>query len=157
MEEFLSNIKLLTGTLGHKFLEIPVLSNDVSDIKVSESKSTGSENLIDAKSNLEVYLNIKGIEAKAIQTNEGLVVLKGSEVAVHATKNYGYATLRDKLILNGVILKTSNEKMIFAKNHLFTSASGAASVIVGYSANGRSTWKNEDGKSIKEIEKSEVK
>ena len=46
--------------------------------------------------------------------------------------------------------------MIFTKNYLFTSASAAAAVIVGYSVNGRNTWKNKDGKSIKEIEKSEV-
>jgi len=40
--------------------------------------------------------------------------------------------------------------------HLFSSSSAAAAVIVGYSVNGRRTWKNEDGKTISQIEKLEV-
>ncbi|MEC8884459.1 MAG: DUF4357 domain-containing protein, partial [Bacteroidota bacterium] len=41
--------------------------------------------------------------------------------------------------------------------HLFSSPSAAAAVILGYSVNGRNVWKNENGKSIKEIEQNEIK
>lgn len=157
MEEFLSNIRLLTGTLGHKFLENPISANITSDNGIPLTTSTESNIIIDSTGDLELSLNIKGIKANAIQTNEGLVVLQDSEVATNSTKNYGYGALREKLISDGIIQKKNDGKMVFTKNYLFTSVSGAAAVIVGYSINGRNTWKNKDGKSIKEIEKSEVK
>jgi hypothetical protein len=157
MEEFLSNIKLLTGTLGHKFLENPISGNTPPVINIPLTASTENNIIIDSIGDLELFLNIKGIKANAIQTNEGLVVLQNSEVATNSTKNYGYGTLREKLISDGIIQKKDNGKMTFSKNYLFTSVSGAAAVIVGYSINGRSTWKNKEGRSIKEIEKSEIK
>lgn len=157
MEEFLSNIRLLTGTLGHKFLENTISANNISDTKIPLTASTENNVVIDSTGDLELSLNIKGIKANAIQTNEGLVVLQDSEVATNPTKNYGYGALREKLIADGIIHKKDNGKMVFTKNYLFTSVSAAAAVIVGYSVNGRNTWKNKDGKSIKEIEKSEVK
>ncbi|WP_299556951.1 GIY-YIG nuclease family protein [Seonamhaeicola sp.] len=157
MEEFLSNIRLLTGTLGHKFLENTISANSKSETKIQLTASTENNIVIDSTGDLELSLNVKGIRANAIQTNEGLVVLQDSEVATNPTKNYGYGALRERLIKDGIILRKDDGKMVFTKNYLFTSVSAAAAVIVGYSINGRNTWKNKDGKSIKEIEKSEVK
>lgn len=157
MEEFILNIKLITGTLGHKFLENPVSFSKVS-INNNIPKKEKENNLVVASVNgLELFLKTKGISARAIQTNEGLVVLKDSEVSANHTKSYGYSALREKLISEGVIQKRNENIFFFSKNYLFSSVSGAAAVIVGYSVNGRSTWKNKEGKSIKEIEENELK
>lgn len=155
MEEFLANIKLLTGTLGHKFLENPISIKNIPE--TSEIINDKKEKLADKKDELELSLNVSGIIANAIQTNEGLVVLENSEVADNPTKNYGYGALRESLIDEGFISKNSNGKLYFSKKHLFSSPSAAAAVILGYSVNGRNVWKNENGKSIKEIEQNEIK
>ena len=94
MEEFLSNIKLLTGTFGHKFLENTISVSVTSDNKTLITRSKEKNVVADSTGHLELSLNIKGIKANAIQTNEGLVVLQESEVAINPTKNYGYGALR---------------------------------------------------------------
>lgn len=157
MEEFLSNIKILTGTLGHKFLENPIAFKNIPEIDTTLSATTKNNIIIDVNGDLELNLNVSGIKASAIQTNEGLVVLEGSQASKNPTKNYGYGTLRDNLLSEGVIRVNTDGELTFTRNYLFNSVSAAAAVILGYSVNGRNVWKNSDGKSIKEIEKSELK
>lgn len=157
MEEFLLNIKLLTGTLGHKFLESNLLEKSVIKNLSNSIDLKNNEEITEFKKEKVLYLNISGIKAQGIQTDEGIVVLKDSEVSSNSTKNYGYGTLREKLISNEVINKKEGEGLFFIKNHLFTSTSAAAGVIVGYSINGRNVWKNNEGKSINEIEKNNLK
>lgn len=156
MEEFILNIKLLTGTLGHKFLESAISSSDVAQKIIPLTAATEDKIVITSTGNIELGLNVKGIKANAIQTDEGIVVLQGSEVSEKDSENYGYKSLREKLISDGVINRSETNKFSFAKNYLFKSPSSAACVIVGYSINGRSAWKNKNGKSINEIEKLEI-
>ncbi len=155
MEEFLSNIKILTGTLGHKFLENPIASKNT--FETLNARSAMTENEIFLNPGGDLNLNVSGIEASAIQTNEGLVVIEKSGVSKNLTKNYGYGALRELLIAENVIKPKSNGDLYFTRNYLFSSPSAAAAVILGYSVNGRNVWKNDEGKSIKEIEKSELK
>lgn len=157
MEEFLLNIKLLIGTLGHKFLEKPILNDTLQSVKQQSDKLLNDFTSDESEGQIELFLNIKGINASAIQTNEGIVVLKNSQVTSNPTKNYGYGALRETLISEGVIQTANDGKLYFSKNQLFSSVSAAAAVIVGYSINGRDTWKNKNGKSINEIEKSKIK
>lgn len=154
MEEFLSNIKILTGTLGHKFLENPIAIKNIPEVETSTAENKA---VTDIKGELELNLSVSGIQASAIQTNEGLVVLEGSQVSNNPSKNYGYGTLRDNLLSEGAIKPKSDGELAFTRNYLFNSVSAAAAVILGYSVNGRNVWKNSEGKSIKEIEKSELK
>ena len=157
MEEFLLNIKILTGTLGHKFLENPISIKNLPEVETSLIKNVEDNIINDTIEELELFLNVSGIEASSIQTNEGIVVLRGSRVSSNPTKNYGYGTLRDTLIEEKIIEYNSNNQLLFSRNYLFNSVSAAAAVILGYSVNGRNVWKNKDGKSIKEIENSELK
>lgn len=155
MEEFIINIKLLIGVLGHKFLE-----NQISHKKVLSTAKieTVEQNISDYNlDETELNLNVKGIIANAIQTDEGIVVLIGSDVSEKSSKNYGYKTLRDELIQDGTIQKSQNDKLVFAKKYLFSSPSAAAAVIVGYSINGRRNWKDKNGRTLSEIEKAEIK
>ncbi|ANF53175.1 methionine sulfoxide reductase [Chryseobacterium glaciei] len=150
MEEFIQNIKLLNGVLGYKFLEKQLASKRNND-------SLNNSFTIQEKSEKELFFNSRTIVAKAIQTDEGVVVLSGSEVSENESANYGYKTLREELILDTTISKDQLGKLVFNKDHLFKSPSAAAAVIVGYSINGRRSWKNKDGKTLDEIEKSKIK
>ncbi|WEK68103.1 MAG: GIY-YIG nuclease family protein [Candidatus Chryseobacterium colombiense] len=148
MEEFILNIKLLNGIFGHKFLEkqLPSKNNTLDELS----------NKTDVSEERSLVFNSKSIKANAIQTDEGIVVLTGSQVSAAESVNYGYKTLREELILDGTISKNSLGNLIFNKDHLFNSPSAAAAVIVGYSINGRRNWKNKEGKTLDEIEKSKI-
>ncbi len=46
------------------------------------------------------------------------------------------------------------KNMIFTSDYLFLSPSAAAAIITGQPTNGRTSWKNEFGKTLKDIEQS---
>jgi len=152
MEDFIIYIRLLNGTLGHKFLEPPIIrTNTRGNDNLTDITST-----INSSENLELELKIKGINAKALQTDEGIVVLKGSEVANNESSSYNYTVLRRKLISEEVIVPYQADKLIFKEDYLFKSPSAAAAVVLGYSINGRDAWKNKLGKTLNEIEKTKI-
>ncbi len=154
MEDFIINIKLLNGVLGHKFLENKIsYKKEILPTKIETLEQTDTSN----KNEKDLSLSAKNINAKAIQTDEGIVVLVGSEISEKQSKNYGYKTLREELIQDGTIQKSENGHFIFMKKYLFSSPSAAAAVIVGSATNGRNVWKDKNGRSLNEIEKLEIK
>ena len=100
-------------------------------------------------------LKVKGMDAKACLTDEGIVVLKSSRAAkvVKSSLSNGYKKLRNQLIENGV-LKEDAGGYVFTKNHLFKSPSQAAAIIVGYAINGRQNWCTSEGIDLKSYEES---
>jgi hypothetical protein len=154
MEEFLLYIKLLIGVLGHKFLEEITSIAKKKEESLPITATTKTDKIIENTSNLELTLSVAGLKASALQTDEGIVVLEGSDAAKDHTNSlsFGYREIREKLINNGDLILEGN-KYVFKKNVLFDTASPAAAIIVGYSINGPHTWKDKTGKSLKEIEK----
>ena len=152
MDEFISNLKILLGVVGYKTLE---------SLEKKSTKEALEQDNITAKSLndeiIELNLKVKGINAKAHLTDEGIVVLATSQASeeVKGSITAGNKKLREQLIQNGTLEK-SNSLYIFTKNQLFKSPSQAAEIIVGYSINGRETWQNENGITLKSIEDSNV-
>ncbi|WP_233885930.1 GIY-YIG nuclease family protein [Tenacibaculum piscium] len=157
MEEFINNIKLLNGVLGHKFLESQISYKTEKQITPKENIDELSPVSEEEEDETELNLKVKNITAKAVQTDEGIVVLAGSQVSENPSENFGYKTLRNELIEDGTIQETQNGPFVFTKKHLFSSPSAAAAVIVGYSINGRRTWKDYKGRTLSQIEKLEIK
>ncbi|MBU3821615.1 GIY-YIG nuclease family protein [Flavobacteriaceae bacterium XHP0103] len=138
MEEFIENIKLLVNTLGFKIFE--------------ELRNTNQS--LDEQLNSIFYIKAtRGANAMGQLTNEGFVVLKESEVANSITNSFpkNLINLRESLISDGII-KKENNKLAFTKDHLFTSPSSAAAIVMGRSANGLTEWKLSDGRILKAVE-----
>lgn len=157
MEEFLTYIKLLLGVFGHKLLEEKLATvNRASEgptiIPLSKSE------ILATNEPLELYLSSGGITARSVQTNEGIVVLKGSEAARESSPglSIGYKDLRDKLIQTRQMILIEN-KLIFQDDVVFDSPSQAGAAILGYNVNGRIIWKNKAGQTLKEIEAQRLK
>jgi len=140
MDEFLENLRLLLGALGHKLLE-PVTVGCIAD----EGSELGSA--------LNISMNRSGLTAKGQLTDEGVVVFPGSQVTtdVRTSLSGGYNKLRQRLIDSGV-LELAGDTYLFTKEHLFSSPSAAAAIICGQACNGREYWKDSKGRTLKQIE-----
>ena len=132
MDEFIDNMRLILGVLGHKILEPSI-----------KRKS-------DEKEILYILQERSGIKASGKPISEGFAVLKGSKVADNVASSLSKSVVDKRQILfdKGII----DEKFTFTQDWAFTSSSLAAAIVVGYSINGRSAWKNKVGMSLKEIE-----
>lgn len=139
LEEFIDYARIIMGTLGHKVF-VPLTENKVEDTK----SDSGSREI-----NLQLKRTIKGvglIEAGGRQTSEGFVVLKGTHISPN-DDNTIPAILREQR--KGTALDDNGCLM---EDILFNSPSYAAMFVFGKSANGLTSWKTEDGRTLKEIE-----
>lgn len=137
MEVFLEKMQQLLPALGVELL-VPAVS-------VSEKESP--RELLSCE--------IKGLKATGYLTPNGIVVLSGSQAVLtprESSSKYPWSTtLRDKLKTEGSLIE-SGDHLKFSKDVEFSSPSAAAAVIHGGQANGLTAWKNQQNKSLKELE-----
>ncbi len=106
------------------------------------------------------YFTTKGGDATGYETSNGFAVEEGSQargdtvpsLQEHSRGVYRY---RQELIEDGVLVEAGNGYR-FALDHEFTSPSQAAAVCAGRPANGRTSWKTEDGTTLKEHQQCEA-
>lgn len=138
MEEFVDNVKVLINALGYKVLE-PFAQADVSATKTNDetlSLSTGSAS------------------AFGKVTIEGFVVFAGATVNEKtSTKSLsaGMQKMRQQIFDSGKVVN-----LVTTEDILFWSSSAAADFILGYSVSGPQTWKAKDGRTLKDIERSQT-
>lgn len=134
MEEFIDDIKVVINALGYKVLE-PLLQRSTSD-------SSEDEELLN--------ISIGAAKATGKTTTEGFVVLQGAVINEKiSTKSVsaGIVKLREKWFEEGKI-----KNLVTTEDLLFSSSSAAADFVLGYSVSGPKTWKDKNGRSLKEIE-----
>lgn len=144
MEEFVDNVKTLISALGYKVLE-PLNKPIITDSGVGEHPDTEDVSL-------HLERTIKGlgkVEADGVRTSEGFVVLRGSRIAIEDDDTIP------------VVLKQQRRKVsvidgVLQEDVLFSSPSYAAMFVIGKSENGLISWKDETGRSLKEIENREM-
>lgn len=136
--EFINNSRLLVNVLGYKIFD----SIQESVVKQNTSK-TSSNGLYYIKA-------ARGAEAKGSIVSDGFVVFEGSKVASSETPSMSenLRKLRENLMKKNII----DENYRFTKDHVFSSPSLAAATVMGRNANGRTEWKTNSGKSIKDFE-----
>lgn len=133
MGDFSQKIIDTISVMGYRFL-VPLVDTTISDI-------TNQFEILPTKAHPD-------IQAKAISTNEGLVILKGSTSA-QKFSTASTKTLKTKwegLHANGII-----KNNMFTKDYLASSPSMAAAMVLGRNANGLTEWKTKDGKCLKDF------
>ena len=156
MEEFLEATRVLLGVLGHRVLE-PMLSVARAPVRVPEALANVAPSTPVSPDTLPVASPVNGIatnfklsdktlRAQATRTDEGLVVLEGSQAAATEQQSLSLSnrSIRARLLQAGVLERDGNT-LRFSRNQLFNSPSQAAGVVVGYSVNGRDAWRLPDG------------
>lgn len=108
----------------------------------SEEKDTENENIL--------YLKYKGEKcAKGILEEDGFTILKGSKIANKISPSISKSLIKRVEICRGAEYVSDG---IFINNCKCKSPSMAATVILGINTNGKTAWRNKDGKSIKDLE-----
>lgn len=142
MEEFIDYAKVVMGTLGHKVFE-PYAKSNV-DNQNDISYDTDENNTI-------LYLKRKvkefgEVQAPGMQTSDGFVVFSGSHISTE-DDNTVPQVLKER---KKTVKLDENGNLI--DNMPFSSPSYAAMFVIGKSANGLVSWKDENGKTLKDLE-----
>lgn len=143
MEEFIDFIRITLGALGYPIIEpLPTAPEAVDANGYTtlghEYKFTGTT-----------------FSARGTQTDEGFIVFADSLVAKDAapTTPVNVKTLRDSAITDQRLV-ADGDKYKLASDYLFSSPSAAAAFVAGSSRNGRESWTDGNGRSLKDIEES---
>lgn len=133
MEDFISDLEILLGSLGFLFLK-PFISKD-------------------AKSDQEeFYLTTRWSNAQGYFTQEGFLVKKNSswpiELVESAKNNNYYPSKNRPIFIAKWIIEEKWGRIIFLKDHIFTSPSSAASLVCWRNSNGRIDRKNSKGETL---------
>ena len=141
--EYLSNLSTLMSALGY-----PILSPIAREGKTSEQKEI-QESLLFCKG--------AGVYAKGRQVDGGFEVLKGSIASASEPTLASSKKLKNFLIEEKIIELDSTNKnnYVFTRDYIFNSPSSASNIILSYANTGRDKWKDENGKSLAELEKGE--
>ena len=102
-----------------------------------------------------LHCEIKGLKANGYLVPNGFLVLKGSE-AVHSerpsVKKWPWPKkMREGLLEDGTLID-KGDRLEFTKDTEFSSPSAAAAAIHGGHANGLISWKDANGKTLKQRE-----
>lgn len=135
-EGYLADLLLCLPVVGVGFFERP-------DVKRAKT--------------VHLFLRAKGIEARGFDGAEGFIVQSGSQAVVSEVASiHGYLSdLRQTLVQKGV-LEDEGGSFRLTQDYSFNSPSTAAGVLLGRSANGRIEWKDEHGRSLKELQEGEA-
>jgi len=137
MEVFLEKIYQLLPVLGVELL-----------VTVAGKAATDPEKEM-------LYCEIKGLKAKGRLTPNGFLVLKGSQAVLKeraSSLKYPWPLNMRKRLKDEGVLSPYEDHFVFTRDEEFSSPSAAAAVVHGGHANGLISWKNKDGKTLKEIE-----
>ncbi|WP_292976691.1 GIY-YIG nuclease family protein [Nitrosomonas sp.] len=143
MEEFVHNLRIVLGTLGHRVLE-PVKAPTVAVTKVGDPP---------ALSQFEFTFSIRGLHARGQQTDDGFVLFKDSDISGKVSKSMPGKTvaIREKWLAEGIMVP-NGDNFRLTKDSILSSSSYAAVLVAGTSRSGPQSWIDEHGRSLKSVE-----
>lgn len=132
MAYFLEQIRTILPVLGFDFLR-EITKPSAPPAPAPQSIQRSPVFVLDGKR--------IGIRAQAQEVDGEFFVLKGSSARFQwEGVEGGYSTLFQQLISDGTLQDAGNGCRIFKDDYAFSSPSAAAAVVLGRSANGRTSW-----------------
>ena len=140
LDEIIENTLKIIGTLGYRVF-VPMTK------KVSQDLTDNHSTYLYLKR--KTKKSNKVIEATCERTTEGFVVLEGSQVEI---KDSPYLPASLKEMRQNLIASRVIQDGVLKEKQLFSSPSYAAAFLLGMQTNGRTDWKDQDGRTLKELE-----
>jgi len=140
LDEIVENTLMIIGTLGYRVF-VPMTK------EVSQDLTDNHSTYLYLKRNTKK--SNKVIEATCERTTEGFVVLEGSQVEI---KDSPYLPASLKEMRQNLIASRVIQDGVLKEKQLFSSPSYAAAFLLGMQTNGRTDWKDQDGRTLKELE-----
>ena len=140
LNEIVENTLMIIGTLGYRVF-VPMTK------KVSQDLTDNHSTYLYLKR--KTKKSNKVIEATYERTTEGFVVLEGSQVEI---KDSPYLPASLKEMRQNLIASRVIQDGVLKEKQLFSSPSYAAAFLLGMQTNGRTDWKDQDGRTLKELE-----
>lgn len=140
LDEIVENTLMIIGTLGYRVF-VPMTK------KVSQDLTDNHSTYLYLKR--KTKKSNKVIEATCERTTEGFVVLEGSQVEI---KDSPYLPASLKEMRQNLIASQVIQDGVLKEKQLFSSPSYAAAFLLGMQTNGRTDWKDQDGRTLKELE-----
>lgn len=140
LDEIVENTLMIIGTLGYRVF-VPMTK------KVSQNLTDNHSTYLYLKR--KTKKSNKVIEATCERTTEGFVVLEGSQVEI---KDSPYLPASLKEMRQNLIASRVIQDGVLREKQLFSSPSYAAAFLLGMQTNGRTDWKDQDGRTLKELE-----
>lgn len=140
LDEIVENTLMIIGTLGYRVF-VPMTK------KVSQDLTDNHSTYLYLKRKTKKSNKI--IEATCERTTEGFVVLEGSQVEM---KDSPYLPASLKEMRQNLIASRVIQDGVLKEKQLFSSPSYAAAFLLGMQTNGRTDWKDQDGRTLKELE-----
>ena len=108
-----------------------------------------------------LFLSARGIKASGRDTAAGFVVYKGAQSVMDdnitaSTHEYLRAIRTDLQRQEVLIPAPDGAGLTLSQNYTFNSPSTASGVLLGRTSNGRTAWKTDDGRTLKEIQDAEA-
>lgn len=141
MEEFVEHLRMLASTLGVDVFE-----------PVRQAALTISEPNV-----LKLRFRGRGYEARAVVREGRVVVSKDSFARKEEAPSLQESSraVRAELLDSGV-LRDEPKGLVFTQDYAFDSASGAAQAICASTVNGRTSWKLDDDRALKDGEEEQA-
>lgn len=140
LDEIVENTLMIIGTLGYRVF-VPMTK------KVSQDLTDNHSTYLYLKR--KTKKSNKVIEATCERTTEGFVVLEGSQVEI---KDSPYLSASLKEMRQNLIASRVIQDGVLKEKQLFSSPSYVAAFLLGMQTNGRTDWKDQDGRTLKELE-----
>ena len=105
----------------------------------------------------DLFLSAKGITACGYEDAGGFVVRSGSQlVKKEVASIHPYLSNLRKDLLSQKVMEDGGTVYLLLQDYVFGSPSTASGALLGRATNGRTDWKDRDGRSLKEIQEAAV-
>lgn len=102
-------------------------------------------------------LSAKGISAKGYESSRGFIAeARATAVMVEVPSIHHYLKVQRHDLLEKGVLAVEGQHYVLTQDYIFNSPSTAAGVLLGRSANGRVEWRDDAGRTLKELQEAQA-
>lgn len=147
--------------LGHMLGMLPVLGVHAFERAPSYvAAAHATSGVAAANASSVLYCKGKDVVASGYESTQGFVVKSGSfavvEVVPSLRENWPARIAQRRDLLEAGVLVQDGNALRFTQDYVFTSPTLAAVLILGRHTNGRTKWKDAQGRTLKEIQEAEA-